>query len=140
MLKILMGMPLSMHREIAAASITRKPASALAGTWRNRLGSTLELTVHDDHHIHGTFTASVGVAHPGASFPVVGFAEADAVSFCVDFGRRGSVASWAGHHVHDDDGERLVTLWHLVQPVRDPHGEADVWAALMAGADEFVRV
>jgi hypothetical protein len=117
----------------------RKPASALAGRWRNRLGSTMELTVGEDHRLDGTFHTGVGSVTSPTTFHVAGFAEGDALSFCVDFGRRGSVASWSGHHVADSHGERLVTLWHLARPVNDPHSDADVWASLMAGADEFTR-
>jgi hypothetical protein len=118
----------------------RRPASTLTGHWRNRLGSTMDLTVDDGHRLHGTYHTGVGLLDPAAAFPVTGFAEGDAISFCVDFGRRGSVASWSGHHIADDDGERLVTLWHLAQPVRDPHSDADVWKGIVAGADEFRRV
>jgi hypothetical protein len=119
----------------------RKSASAVAGTWRNRLGSTMELTVDSHHHLHGTFQLDTGGPNRSVSFQVVGFAEGDALSFCVDFGNRGSVASWAGHHLTDEAaGERLVTLWHLARPVKDPHGEADLTMAVMTGADEFVRI
>ncbi len=118
----------------------RRPMSGVSGRWCNRLGSILDLAVAADHRIHGSFRTRVGGPMVAADFPVAGFAEGDAVSFCVDFGRRGSVASWAGHHVSDEHGERLVTLWHLAQPVRNPHSELDVWRALMAGADEFTRL
>lgn len=124
---------------VHADEVTRKPPSAIAGRWRNRLGSTMELTVGDDHRLHGTFHTEVGLLDTALSFPVVGFVEGDAFSFCVDFGRRGSVASWSGHHISDADGERLVTLWHLARPVQDPHKEADVWGAVMAGGDHFVQ-
>lgn len=119
---------------------SRKPTSGIAGQWQNRLGSTLDLTVDTHHHLSGTFRTGVGVPDKGSTFPVVGFAERDAVTFCVDFGSLGSVASWSGHHVTDDGGERLVTLWHLARPATDPHREADVWASLLAGADHFSRV
>ncbi|MGF1595732.1 MAG: avidin/streptavidin family protein [Acidimicrobiales bacterium] len=118
----------------------RRPPSTIAGRWRNRLGSTMELDVGEDHRLHGTYHSGVGVPDTSATFVVAGFAEGDAVAFTVDFGRWGSVAAWAGHHVADDNGERLVTLWHLAQPVRSAHGEADVWGSLMAGSDEFTRV
>jgi hypothetical protein len=117
----------------------RRPGSALAGRWRNRRGSTVELVVHDDHHIHGTFRTQV-MRDPDMPFHLSGFTEGDAVVFSVDFGRRGSVASWSGHHLSDDDGERLVTLWHLARPVAHPHSESELSAAIMTGADEFVRV
>ena len=120
---------------------SRKPTSGIDGRWRNRLGSTMELAVGADHRITGTFRSGVGLAEPSATFPIVGFAEGDAFSFCVDFGWRGSVASWSGHHISDGaEGDRLVTLWHLARPGRDPHHEADVWRALVAGGDEFTRI
>jgi hypothetical protein len=118
---------------------SRRRPSAIAGRWRNRLGSTMEIEVDEDHRIHGHFHTAVGLLDPSHPFPVVGFAEGDSVAFSVDFGRRGAVASWAGFHIDDDDGERLVTMWHLTQPVRHPHSEADVWGALLAGSDEFTR-
>ena len=118
----------------------RRSASALTGTWRNRLGSVMRIEVERDHRIHGTLQTGVGGETSSKEYAVAGFAEGDAVSFCVDFGRSGSVAAWAGHHLSDASGERIVTLWHLAQPVRDPHGEKDVWSAVIAGANEFTRV
>ncbi|MCP3988859.1 MAG: hypothetical protein GY724_07285 [Actinomycetia bacterium] len=125
---------------VQAGEETRKPGSAIAGKWRNRLGSTMELTVDGNHRIDGTFHTGVGVPDKKPAFHVVGFAEGDAVTFCVDFGSLGSVAAWAGHHVVDGDDERLVSLWHLARPVRAHHHQADVWAALLAGGDEFLRL
>jgi hypothetical protein len=117
----------------------RRHPSAIAGRWRSRLGSTMELTVDEDHRVHGNFHTAVGVLDPNRPYPVVGFAEDDALSFSVDFGRHGSVAAWAGFHIEDESSERLVMLWHLTQPVRHPHNDADVWGALLAGSDEFTR-
>ncbi len=119
----------------------RLSGSALAGTWRNRLGSTMTLEVDDHHRIHGTFHIGPAIGDPKKGYKIAGFAEGDALTFCVDFGRWGSVASWTGHHVTGDDehGERLVTVWHLAQPVDDPHDEIDTWRAILAGGDEFQR-
>ena len=119
---------------------TERRASAIEGRWKNRLGSIMELTVTDNHRIGGTYQTSVGVLDPDTKFHVTGFVERDAVSFVVDFGRLGSVASWSGHHVSDENGERLLTLWHLAQRVRDAHDESDTWGSLTAGSDEFVRL
>ncbi|MDH4276962.1 MAG: avidin/streptavidin family protein [Acidimicrobiia bacterium] len=119
----------------------RVPASALAGRWRNRLGSTMVLEVDDHHRIHGTFHTGAEIGDPRAGYEIVGFAEGDDFAFCVDFGRWGSVASWTGHHVTGEDhGERLVTVWHLAQPVEDPHSEIDTWRAILTGGDEFQRI
>ena len=116
----------------------RKPPSPIAGRWRNRRGSEMELTV-ENHEIRGSFHAEVGAVDPRMSFHVLGFLEGEAVSFCVDFGRRGSVASWSGHHVNDEQGDRIVSLWHLARPVPDT-GRSDLYNAMLAGADEFFRV
>ena len=99
----------------------------------------MELQVTDDHRVEGTFHTAVGHLDPSTAFHVTGFAEGDALAFCVDFGRRGSVAAWAGYRIEGDDGDRLITQWHLTQPVRHPHSEADVWGAVLAGGDEFRR-
>jgi hypothetical protein len=117
----------------------RRPASAVAGRWRNRRGSVVELIVHDDHHLHGTFSPEI-LDDPGRPFHVSGYAEGDALAFTVDFGRKGSVASWSGHHLSDDDGERLITLWHVARPVAHPHSESELSAAILSGADEFTRI
>ena len=124
---------------VDVADEPRRPGSAIAGRWRNRRGSEVELIVHDDHHVNGTFRTQV-MADPDAPFHITGFAEGEAVAFTVDFGERGSVASWSGHHLSDEHGERLVTLWHLARPVTNPHTESELSAAIMSGADEFTRV
>lgn len=117
----------------------RRPPPPISGTWRNKLGSTMRLEVDRQHRITGVFHTGVGVDNLQAQFPVVGFAEGDALAFCVDFGGRSSVAAWAGHHVANEHGEQLISLWHLARPVKDPHQERDVWASLLAGSDEFTR-
>lgn len=116
----------------------RTSVSAFTGRWKNSRGSIMELTVHEDHHIHGSFHTEI--AANGASFHLTGFAEGDAVSFAVDFGPRGSVASWSGHFMTDERGEHLVTLWHLARPVKDPHSLAALSGAILTGADEFSRI
>lgn len=116
----------------------KPPTSRFAGCWRNRLGSELDLAV-ENHEVTGRFRSGVGVWNPPADFHVHGFVEGDAIAFCVDFGRRGSVASWSGHLLTDDDGDRLVTLWHLAQSVAHPESESDIWNSMMAGSNEFTR-
>lgn len=126
----------ALHRE----DQPRVSPSGLAGRWRNSLGSIMDLTVGDDHRVTGSFSSGVGVGGATRTFGLSGFAEGDAVSFCVDFGSLGSVAAWAGHRISGEQGERLVTLWHLALPVRHPHRDADVWGSVSAGGDEFTRV
>jgi hypothetical protein len=114
-------------------------SAALNGRWRNRLGSVMELAVGEGDVVTGTYRSGVGTAHPDGSFPLTGYALADAVVFCVDFRPHGSVAAWTGHHVATGDGDRLVTLWHLAQPMSGAHGVSGLWQGVLAGADDFER-
>ncbi len=50
---------------------TRTTPSAITGQWRSRLGSTMTLTVADDHRIEGTFHTAVGTIDPTRAFHVV---------------------------------------------------------------------
>ena len=100
-------MLLEMILEQATEKPEPKPTSQFAGRWQNRLGSSLELSV-DGAELTGTFRSGVGVWNPATGFRVRGFVEGDAISFCVDFGARGSVAAWSGHFVEDEGGDRLV--------------------------------
>ncbi len=139
----------------------RRPGSTLTGRWRNRLGSTMSLHVDDHHRVRGIFHTGPEIGDPAAGYEVVGFAEGDDFAFCVDFGPSGSVASWTGHHINDEPsmngepgmidepdatsgrdmrGDRLITVWHLAQPVDNPHSEVDTWRAILTGGDEFHRI
>lgn len=122
------------------AQETRRRTASISGRWHNQLGSTLELAVGTDDAVTGTFRAAVGTAHPERAYHVAGYALGNALAFCVDFRPHGSVATWTGHHVDDTRGERLVTLWHLAQPVDAPRGGTDLWRGVVAGADEFHRL
>jgi hypothetical protein len=115
-----------------------RPAS-IAGRWRNRLGSVMEVAVGDDDVVTGWFRTGVGGDGAQHEHPLTGFVRGDAVVFCVDFRPHGSLSAWAGHHVVDGGPERLVTLWHLARPVPQAHAEVDLWQGLLAGADQFER-
>jgi len=115
-------------------------AAAIAGRWQNQLGSVMELELDPGSHaLRGTYRTGVGSPVPDQVYAVSGFAAGDAFVFAVDFAVHGSVGAWAGHHVSDGSGERLVSLWHLARPVVEAHSEGDVWGAVLAGADEFRR-
>lgn len=120
------------------ATPTATAAAPLSGRWRNRLGSEMELQVSGDRLV-GTYHTAVGSPRREASFELAGYAIGDALAFCVDFRPHGSVGSWTGHRTLDDDGERLMALWHLAGPVDRPR-EADLWRGTLSGADEFRRV
>jgi hypothetical protein len=131
---------MSVEPQLRTVGPTRAP-SELSGRWRNRLGSIMELRIEDGgHRLSGSFRSGVGSPHPDRSYDLTGYAAGDAFVFGVDFAPHGSVGAWAGHHVSDSHGERLVTLWHLARPVAEPHSDTDLWGSMLAGSDEFQRV
>ncbi len=116
-------------------------AATLVGRWQNRLGSVMELEAEPGAQaLRGTFRSGVGSPHPDRVYALAGYAIGDAFAFAVDFSPHGSVGAWSGHHVADERGERLVSLWHLARPVQSAAGDGDVWGAILAGADEFHRI
>lgn len=124
-----------------ASDVTRATttAASMNGKWRNRMGSVMELVVSQDDRVTGTFKSGVGTPHPGSGYNITGYAVGNALTFCVDFRPHGSVAAWTGHHIQDGHGERLVTLWHLAQPIDTPRSDSDIWQGVLAGANEFER-
>lgn len=130
---------MAIERTLAAVSDTARKAATAGGAWRNRIGSVMQLDIGADGAITGTFRTAVGAPHPSRTYHLSGYAHGEAVSFCVDFNPHGSVAAWVGHHVTDEHGERLVTLYHLATPVTSPRSDADLWQSVIAGADEFTR-
>jgi hypothetical protein len=125
--------------QLVAESHGTRTRSELDGTWRNPLGSVLTVELTDEHVIRGSFRpeAAGGVEH--RSHLVHGYAEGSAFTFCVDFGEHGSVASWTGHHVDDEAGDRLETLWQLARTGAPEAGGSPAWGALLTGANTFTR-
>ncbi len=114
--------------------------SDIGGTWRNALGSVVELHLADDHAVSGTFRPASPGGRPHEAHPVSGFAEGTSFTFCVDFGDHGSVASWTGHLVDDGDEQRLETLWQLARSRDAAPGGSPAWDALLTGSNSFTRV
>jgi len=112
----------------------------LIGKWRNQHDSEMEISVDLEGTITGSFRTNVGSPSPGEEFALVGFCAGDLVSFTVNFGRHGSLATWTGQHNAADGVEKLETLWHLARDIRDPERPDDPWAGILAGADTFHRV
>ena len=103
------------------------------GVWENRLDSEMELTVDTD----GT---GVGAPTPTQEFDLKGFVSNDLIVFCVNFGEFGSLTSWAGQHTRDENqNEVIYTLWHLAKNIPDNEEEENLWAGILAGANEYRR-
>ena len=126
--------------QLVAESLGSRTRSSLDGTWQNALGSVLTVQITDEHAIRGTFRpeSTGGIEHH--AHPVHGYAEGSSFAFCADFGEHGSVASWTGHHLDDEAGERLETLWQLARTHAPEADGSPAWGALLTGANTFTRV
>lgn len=110
------------------------------GTWRNRLDSEMEITVDTNGDIVGKYRTGVGSPSPIEEFDLKGFSSGDLLVFCVNFGKYGSLTSWAGQHTRDENGNEVIyTLWHLAKNVKDEDEPEDLWAGILAGANEYRR-
>lgn len=116
-----------------------RTGTKLDGQWRNALGSTLQLEVVDDHRLTGIFRPAPRHDADEQGHELLGVVEGTSFAFCVDFGVHGSVASWTGHLIADDRGERLEALWHLARERGADDAGAPAWGALLTGYNEFVR-
>ena len=109
------------------------------GTWTNRLGSEMKLTVRKND-VTGKYRTGVGQPNPEEEFPLKGFVSGDLIVFCVNFGSHASMTSWAGQHTRDENDEEVIyTLWHLARNVPDEKEPDNLWAAILAGANEYRR-
>jgi hypothetical protein len=113
--------------------------SDLSGRWRNELGSEMTI-VQSEGTLTGRYQTSVGAVPHGKEFPLSGYVAGTMVTFAVDFGVHGSLTAWVGHHIEDERGERLSTLWHMARALPHPDDADELWSAVMAGADDFQRI
>ena len=111
------------------------------GKWKNRLDSEMELFVDPSGDLLGKYRTGVGRPTPGEEFDLKGFVSGDLLVFCVNFGQYGSLTSWAGQHTRDPNGNEVIyTLWHLARNVKDADEPDELWAGILAGANEYRRV
>ncbi len=110
-----------------------------SGKWTNRLGSEMNLSASETGKLQGTFQTHVGTPSPAESFDLVGFVSGDLITFTVDFRPHGSLAAWAGHYAVVSSTERIYTLWHLAENIKDEEKPTNLWAGILAGANVFER-
>jgi hypothetical protein len=115
------------------------PSVDFNGKWRNELHSEMNLKVDTKGNVSGKFKTGVGVPSPDEEFDLAGFASVDLLSFTVNFGKYGSLTSWAGQHTIEDGTEVIKTLWLLARNVKDQDESADLWGAILTGYDNFQR-
>lgn len=110
-----------------------------AGTWKNQMGSTMDLTVNGSD-LTGEYISKTS-AEPGGGEvrgPIKGFVKGDLISLLVLW-PSGSMTAWVGQYVDEDGSGTIRTLWHLVTEIPDEHEDDLLWQSIFAGADEFVR-
>lgn len=115
------------------------PSVDFAGTWRNDLGSEMELSVAGSD-LSGVYRTNVGKPEPTEEFALVGFVTGDVITFTANFGKYGSLSAWAGQHTEPEPGRSAIkALWHLARRVGDASEPQELWSAVVAGANTFSR-
>ena len=110
------------------------------GKWVNDLGSKMDITTNASGNLSGTYQTAVGSPTEHEKFDLVGFISGDLITFSVNFGKYGSLTSWAGQHTVDSTGSALIkTLWLLSENIPDAQEPDKLWGSILAGANNFMR-
>ena len=110
------------------------------GRWINELGSTMVLSIASNGAVSGKYKTAVGSPTANEEFEIVGFVSGDLITFSANFGRYGSLTSWAGQLTEDANGSAVLkTLWLLTENVPDSQEPAKLWGSILAGANNFTR-
>lgn len=109
------------------------------GVWVNDLKSRMDLTVSSDGIVTGKYMTAVGAPGDEEEFDLTGFVSGDLISFTVNFGKYGSLTSWSGQHTENETGAIIKTMWLLAKNVNDPDEPANLWGAVLTGANTFTR-
>lgn len=110
----------------------------LRGQWVNELGSALIIEeVSQDGKIIGQYASSTGV--DSKVFPLSGWMnrteenpEEINIAFMVRWKGYGSITSWTGYCVEDQDGTRIKTVWNLVRS-----GKEYDWERIITNSSTF---
>ena len=134
----------SLHSQAASYPVPPAVITALTGSWRNELNSTLTIDSIDDQTgaITGHYSSPSGTS--GQDFPLVGWVNTKAtdpnhpdnvvvISFSVRWGAVGSITAWNG--VFREGGNLITGQWILARPNSD-----FAWDHLLTGQDRFQRI
>ena len=109
------------------------------GAWENDMGSLATFIVKDGV-VRGTYQTNVGEPDKSQSFPLIGFAQGDQITFTVNFKTYGSMTAWTGQLIVGDEAAPTIrTLWHLTSDVEDAQEKDDIWGSIRTGASNFTR-
>lgn len=115
----------------------------LIGEWVNQNGSHLRIeSVDAAGEVRGAFQSAKGRAAKDRSYPVLGVANGEVVSFAVNFtdddANLHSISTFSGRL----DGTTLHTLWVLARQYEDEERTKPTqpWNAFLVNADRFTKV
>jgi len=103
------------------------------GTWKNELGSEMEIT-QSGFELAGEYRSAVSSSGSQAKGQLKGYANGDLISVVVHWNDFQAITAWVGQL--DKAQTTLNTLWQMTKQV-DP---GDEWASINAGADYFSKV
>lgn len=116
--------------------------SGLIGEWVNQNGSRLRIeSVDDDGEMRGTFQSAKGRAARDRTYPVLGVANGEVVSFAVNFAdddaNLHSISTFSGRL----NGDALHTVWVLARQFEDAERTKPTqpWNAFLVNADRFTK-
>ena len=66
--------------------------------------------------------------------------QGDVIAFSVSFEGFGSITSWSGQLVEDENGSYIRTLWHLTRNIEESDEVEEIWRSITSGYAEFRRV
>jgi uncharacterized protein (DUF2147 family) len=128
---------------VGACAQAQEEAGAIrefTGAWKNEAGSLVVFTIHAGE-VRGIYQTNVGQPDKSKSFPVIGFAEGDQITFTVNFKGYGSMTAWVGQMTVDDTGKPYIkTMWYLTRDKADDTEKDELWQSVITGASNFYSV
>lgn len=105
-----------------------------SGTWKNQLGSTLELLIVDKI-VSGRFESGVGDDGKTVWVQISGRVLDDIITFNAAYEKYGTLVAWVGQHTVDNGIGKIKTLWVHATNVEDSQEVDWMWFSNRIGAD-----
>ena len=112
--------------------------TGFSGTWQNELGSTMTIAVSGTQ-VTGTYDSAVSGGGGPAKGDLAGYVNGSLISFVVEW-QVAAITAWVGHLVVENGNAAIETLWQMTTSTNNPEDPKELWDAVFAGADRFVRV
>lgn len=124
-------------KKLAKQTTSAASGDEVSGTWRNELGSTMELDALNGL-VNGTYATPPGSGAP-VTGKIKGFAKADLLAVVIRWNIPGAAMTTWVAQMERKGGERLRTLWHLVHNAPDQDEPRELWTSILTGTDLFRR-